>query len=484
MEIDFKIPVHYVKRKNKNELSLPQYRSEFMRDRDRILYCTAMRRLDGKTQIYTTGLDDHKKNRLTHTLEVAQISRTLASALGLNTDLAEAIALGHDLGHTPFGHVGERILHEIMIPNSRYIESPLHGKSEREIIRQIAKEEHCSLDTLNYNVMFGFKHNIQSVRVAAILEDSYRDNENKNVGLNLTNYTLWGMMHHTHLYYKDSEADRRYPNYQSELGPLLEVSEGSGAWSFEAYIVNIADEIAQWHHDLEDALRGDALSIESTCRVIRSALKNRINEQEKNLLKEYEKKITITRRMLADISHIVVNALVTDVKTVSEKNLDKIKKELRKKYSEDISCNPIEELYKNYKEQHLSIKKNKVINFSDEIDMDEIKDKIVNAVHHSRSVERMNVKGNYIVRKLFEAYYCHPDQLPDGPILHYMVGIGKMKDLDELDRIGSGEMRKRFSKELDKAGTKEKIFLMRRICDHIASATDRYAIEEYEHLYG
>lgn len=117
----FHIPIKLIARAEPQESRLPQYRTEFMRDRDRIMYATAFRRLSGKTQIYTVGSDDHKKNRLTHTLEVSQIARTIASALGFDTNLTEAIALAHDFGHTPFGHAGEQILHEIMIPGSRYV---------------------------------------------------------------------------------------------------------------------------------------------------------------------------------------------------------------------------------------------------------------------------------------------------------------------------------------------------------------------------
>ena len=107
------------------------YRSNFMRDRDRIMYSNSFRRLDGKTQIYLTGENDHRRNRLTHTLEVAQIARTISQGLELNLDLTEAIALGHDLGHTPFGHAGERMLNEIMspqntvkIPESPFLSTP------------------------------------------------------------------------------------------------------------------------------------------------------------------------------------------------------------------------------------------------------------------------------------------------------------------------------------------------------------------------
>ena len=117
-DFDFRAPLGHAARVD----AIPNtsgYRTEFMRDRDRVMYCGAFRRLAGKTQIYLTGTDDHKRNRLTHTLEVSQIARTVSQALGLDCDLTEAIALGHDLGHAPFGHAGEQILHEIMVPNSK-----------------------------------------------------------------------------------------------------------------------------------------------------------------------------------------------------------------------------------------------------------------------------------------------------------------------------------------------------------------------------
>lgn len=116
------------------------YRTEFMRDRDRILYSKAFRRLAGKTQVYLSGVDDHRRTRLTHTLEVSQIARSIAGPLRLDTDLVEAIALGHDLGHTPFGHVGERMLHEIMTPEEEHIlgkECPLNVKKDEHLAKEL-----------------------------------------------------------------------------------------------------------------------------------------------------------------------------------------------------------------------------------------------------------------------------------------------------------------------------------------------------------
>ena len=120
-EFNFAAPLEYAVRFGENEPKNQIYRTDFMRDRDRVLYCSAFRRLSGKTQIYLTGKDDHQRNQLTHTLEVSQIARTISRALALDCDLTEAIALGHDLGHTPSGHAGEQVLHEIMVPDS-----PIH----------------------------------------------------------------------------------------------------------------------------------------------------------------------------------------------------------------------------------------------------------------------------------------------------------------------------------------------------------------------
>ena len=159
----FNIPEDLIKRRSKDK-DLPSYRTEFMRDRDRILYATAFRRLAGKTQIYTVGTDDHKRNRLTHTLEVAQISRTIARALELNEDLAESIALAHDFGHTPFGHAGERMLQEIMVPESNYVKcSPFYKNKAEKIKNEFERECNEKKSETYYNYAFGFKHNFKLI---------------------------------------------------------------------------------------------------------------------------------------------------------------------------------------------------------------------------------------------------------------------------------------------------------------------------------
>lgn len=177
----------------------PRYRTAFQRDRDRIVHSAAFRLLEYKTQVFVNDAGDYYRTRLTHTLEVAQIGRTLARALGANEDLVETICLAHDLGHPPFGHAGEDVLNHLMSD---------HG---------------------------GFNHNHQSYRVVTKLERRYRN----WAGLNLTRETLEGIAKH------ETNADRR---------AFSEIPQETGA-SVEAQIANISDELAYNAHDLDDGLQ-------------------------------------------------------------------------------------------------------------------------------------------------------------------------------------------------------------------------------------
>ena len=179
------------------------YRTAYQRDRDRVIHCKAFRRLEYKTQVFLNHEGDHYRTRLTHTLEVAQIGRTIARALGLNEDLAEAIALAHDMGHTPFGHSGEDALQQMMAQ---------HG---------------------------GFEHNRHGLRVVDVLEKQYPDFR----GLNLTYEVREGIAKHTTQW--DSPAAGGF-----EPGPA----------PLEAQAVELADSIAYDNHDLDDGLQAGILS--------------------------------------------------------------------------------------------------------------------------------------------------------------------------------------------------------------------------------
>ncbi|MFA4877142.1 MAG: dNTP triphosphohydrolase [Methanoregula sp.] len=188
-----------------------RYRNAFERDRDRIIHSKSFRKLQGKTQVFVAGINPTIRNRLTHTLEVWQIATSLARTFRVNTDLVEAIALGHDIGHTPFGHSGEGELGKI-----------LEEKTNR-----------------------GFNHNEQSVVVACFLEESPKSIKSTPiipVGLNLTEHTIEGIYRHTPSRVKDGCQDERI------CDRFTETSFGS----IEAQIVHIADDIAQNTHDLAD----------------------------------------------------------------------------------------------------------------------------------------------------------------------------------------------------------------------------------------
>ena len=188
----------------------PKHRSEFQRDRDRIIHSTAFRRLEYKTQVFVNHEGDLFRTRLTHSIEVAQMSRTIARALHVNEDLSEAIALAHDLGHTPFGHTGQDALNTCM---------------------------------KDYG---GFEHNLQSLRVVDELEEKYA----KFNGLNLTFESREGILKHCSI--KNAE----------QLGDIGLRFINKTQPNIEAQLVNLADAIAYNSHDVDDGLRSGFITIE------------------------------------------------------------------------------------------------------------------------------------------------------------------------------------------------------------------------------
>src|SRR3954470_10597674 len=193
----------------------PAGRSEFQRDRDRIIHSTAFRRLEYKTQVFVNPEGDLFRTRLTHSLEVAQIARSISRNLRLNEDLVEAISLAHDLGHTPFGHAGQDALHQCM---------KAHG---------------------------GFEHNLQSLRVVDLLEQRYAAFD----GLNLCFETREGILKHCAL--KNART----------LGDVGERFIKRRRPSLEAQVANLADEIAYNNHDVDDGLRSGLITIDQLSSV-------------------------------------------------------------------------------------------------------------------------------------------------------------------------------------------------------------------------
>lgn len=452
-------------------------RNKFQRDRDRILYSRAFRRLSGKTQVFRTGNDDHVRTRLTHTLEVSQIARTISKELGLDEDLTEAIALGHDLGHTPFGHVGERTLNHIM--NGCFVISDFNIEISK------SKGER------------GFKHNLQGARVVNELEEN---------PLNLTRETIWGIINHSSLEYKNCEkegiinCDVKHKNDNNkncekkhELDFYNYINEDindSENWTLEAYVVAKADEIAQRHHDIEDAIEFKILSTGNLAKTIEDSFKdcNRYDNY-----KEVIDRLKIEKdkyKANSDFSRFIVDFLTTDLINESKKNL------LEKK--EDFKMKSKKEFYSDTKS---------LIEFSENVKEGDIKLQkfLKNRILKSYEAQRMDGLGSYVITKLFEAYIHNPQQLRDKTIKKLYENILKnKKKLEELENgdtnlindikneqvNDNGYIRNVISKfhylVIDSNTEIEKIYkqlLLRTICDYIAGMTDNYAINEHKELY-
>jgi dGTPase len=239
----------------------PQGRDDFQRDRDRIVHSTAFRRLEYKTQVFVNHEGDLYRTRLTHSIEVAQIGRSIARALDLNEDLTEAITLAHDLGHTPFGHAGQEALHACM-----------RGSG-------------------------GFEHNLQSLRVVDVLETRYAAFD----GLNLTFETREGILKHCAL----SNAKK--------LGDVGERFLRRRRPSLEAQIANVADEIAYNNHDVDDGLRSGLLSIDQLRGVPGFARHLEIVQSSYPGLAD--------RRLIHETVRRMINGLITDLISASRDNI-------------------------------------------------------------------------------------------------------------------------------------------------------------------
>ena len=235
----------------------PSNRSEFQRDRDRIVHAGAFRRLEYKTQVFINHEGDLFRTRLTHSLEVAQIARVLARSLRLSEDLTEAIALAHDLGHTPFGHAGQDELNACM--------------------REFAPEAG------------GFEHNLQSLRVVDELEERYAAFN----GLNLCFETREGILKHCSL------------THAKRLGDVGQRFIDRTQPSLEAQLANLADEIAYNNHDIDDGLRSGLLTLEQLQAVPIFA------RHYAQVLKAWPN--LATRRVVSETIRSMINTLITDV---------------------------------------------------------------------------------------------------------------------------------------------------------------------------
>jgi dGTPase len=290
------------------------YRSNYQRDRDRIIHSAAFRRLEYKTQVFVNHEGDYYRTRLTHTLEVAQIARTIAAALSLNVDLTEAIALAHDLGHTAFGHSGEEALNELM-----------------------SKEG-------------GFNHNFQSLRVVDYLEERYPDFP----GLNLTWEVREGIVKHSTAF---------------DVAIIAKEFSKTGSPNLETQVVDIADEIAYDNHDLDDGLTSGLIK-ESDLSGLQ------IWQEVSGVSRKYPDMSEQKKRYL--IIRSLINLQVTDLIRETEKNISLLKlksfKDARKIDKKIVTFSPnmlklrkplrgflMEKLYHHYRVMRMSIKAKRFI---------------------------------------------------------------------------------------------------------------------------
>jgi dGTPase len=438
-------------------------RTRFMRDRDRILYSKSFRRLSGKTQVFLSGIDDHKRTRLTHTLEVSQIARTISFNLRLDLDLTEAIALGHDIGHTPYGHAGERVLHEIMTPHDNHIISncPLNSK------------------IIDYDLsQLGFKHNLQSLKNAIQSEKNYGD-----FGLDLTNFTLFGLKFHSGNEYKEDKIGcHNMLGFYNQFDKFLKIDK-QDAWSFEAFVVREADEIAQRHHDLEDAIRGNLISKNEVCLLIKQHFGDWLSSNDHLDVESGDEKF------IADLSRLVVNLLVKQLVSSSIYNINLLilTEELcQKKYKRFVlEHSPCDHIISNIisytKQSNKQVFLDNLRNFEKAVS---------ERVLASYDIQRADSKGRYIIIKLFQAFYTTPQQLPNHSIIEFMVETGNFVSydtvMDDIRVNGMGHIRNEFVKYYRSNVVKDaklQIQLMRVICDYIAGMTDNYALATYQQLY-
>ena len=345
------------------------YRSAFQRDRDRIIHSRAFRRLEYKTQVFVNHEGDHYRTRLTHTIEVALIGRTVAHALGFNEDLVESLALSHDLGHTPFGHLGEEVLQELLAD---------HG---------------------------GFNHNRQTLRIVEHLEDRYPDFP----GLNLTWEVREGIAKHSGPI--DVRAAPEFAEYEPDLQPPL-----------EAQLIDLADEIAYNHHDVDDGLDAGLLAIEDLSREV-PLFGEPLGRVRRELpgASERQARSTALRGL--------IDALVTDLIDTTRANVERAgvvsSDDIRRAGRALVGLSPeIEEgnrRLKRYLHEHLY-------------------------AHHR--IERMKGKARRLLIALFQSYLGNPRLLPED-----------------------------FRERAERLGPE------RTIADYVAGMTDRYAIQEYERLF-
>jgi len=342
------------------------WRTDYQRDRDRVIHSRAFRRLEYKTQVFLNGRGDHFRTRLTHTMEVAATTRSIARALRLNEDLAETIALAHDLGHSPFGHKGEEVLNKLMRGNG------------------------------------GFEHNKQSLRIVEELEQRYPDFR----GLNLTWEVREGLMKH--------ERSFEVP------GPTGFAARST---SLEAQVANLADELTYASHDLDDGMEAGLLSEDKLRRDVKifgDAWKH-VRKEHGNLPDELRRHFIVRSIIDWQVQDVVENS-ETQILDAGVNSADDVRKQTR----------PLIQHSPERRKLNAELRKYLYANF-----------------YLSDGVSGPNQRAGRMLEELFRYYLLHPKEIGEGA-----------------------------QKRARKAGWH------RAICDYLSGMTDRYAINDYQRIFG
>jgi len=259
-------------------------RSPYQRDRDRILHSTAFRRLKHKTQVFVNTSGDHYRTRITHSLEVSQIARTLAKVFKLNEDLSETLSLAHDLGHTPFGHAGEEALNECMLNSG------------------------------------GFDHNIQTLRIVTLLENRYYNFK----GLNLTFETLDGLIKHNGPILNKTKLDKILG--RNFFKNKINFNQSP---SLEAQIASISDDIAYNSHDLEDGLNAKLFTLKDISKI---PILNSLIKRHKTKIAKYSQELVLRQIIREIINEMVKDVILNTNKNLKKNNIKNIKDVYKSKY--------------------------------------------------------------------------------------------------------------------------------------------------------
>lgn len=401
-----------------------EYRTGYHRDRDRIIWSKALKRLQNKTQVFPHYVEDHYKRRLTHSLEVAQIATTVARALGLNEVATEAMALGHDLGHTPFGHAGEEALNKILTGASKILNQNIN----KEIIK--LKKRYTSRAI----PIFGFDHCAHAIEVVSRIEKEY-NHETKHGGLNLTLDVRDGILKHMcERTGKKEKRNRPFSNFTA-LNKFTKYKDfGVNKGSLEAQCVYFADKVTYLLGDIEDGIRSDILKEEKLKKHdFFTKLKKLYKKRRRN------KFITPVKDSFESFRSQTLTILILDCIKNAE---NKLKSKNFKDVDDVLNC------------------KERIVFVSDSLNVswkEFYKEWMEDFLFNNERVQSCSFKSEKVITELFEAYWRN-------------------------EKLIKGKFREHCSRAYNFIKNKDLLKLI-TVRNYIAGMTDAFATDQHARLY-